>query len=183
MKRFIANILGIGRATLVDDDGELQLVQVTERAFGAGFADRVLDKVRRVTEFGFSSVPPPEAEVLVIRRGGDRSHSLVIATSHRPSRPRGLQSGDVCVYDIRGARILLGPNGIEVDGGGRPVTVRNTPKVRLEADLLEVTGDVVSRADGARVSLNGVRDAYHDHKHTGVQAGTATSGLSDHVSV
>lgn len=181
--KLLANLIAFGRATLVDDGGELQLVQVTEKAFGTGFADRIIDHVRRLTEFGFSSVPPAESEVLVIRRGGDRGQSIVIATSHRPSRPRSLQPGDACLYDVRGARILLGPNGIEVDGGGRPVTVKNTPKVRLETDLLEVTGDVVSRADGSRVSLNGVRDAYVAHKHLQVKTGTDVSGASDHTGV
>jgi phage baseplate assembly protein V len=183
LARWAANYLGIGHATVVDDTGELQLLQVTERAKGRGFADRVTDKIRRVAEYGFSSVPPADTEVLVLRRGGDRAQPIVVGTSHRPSRKKNLQPGDVALYRDGGAFVLLAADRIEIDAAGHDVVVRNASKVRLETDLLEVTGDVVSRADGARVSLNAVRDAYHDHKHTGVQAGTATSGLSDHVSV
>lgn len=68
-----------------------------------------------------------------------------------------------------------------VDGGGLPVRVTNTPMLRVEAEVLECTGDVVSRADDTRVSLNALRDAYVAHHHTGVTAGSASTGATDHT--
>lgn len=176
----LINLLGFGRVSLVDDGEELQRVQVTEGAAGTGFADRVSDDVIRLAEFGFTSNPPIDAEVLLLRRSGDRSQSVVVATSHRPSRRRDLKPGDSAVYDVRGAYVWFTEDGIVIDGAGLPVIVRNTTKLRVEAELLEVTGDVVSRADGAPVSLNALRDAYSAHGHVGVQAGSDTSGLTDH---
>lgn len=184
----IANLIGIGRATLVDDSGEVQLVQVTEGAAGNGFADRVIDKVRRVSEFGFASVPPLESEVLILRRLGQRARSIVIGTSHRASRQKDLKPGDAGIYDVRGAKVMLTANGLVIDCAGLPAVIQNATtvtlkasgKVRVEADTLECTGDVVSRADGTKVSLSALRDAYAAHKHTAVQVGTGVSGLTDH---
>lgn len=182
IRQFFANLVGIGSATQVDDSGEMQLVQVTEGAQGKGFAARVTDKVRRVTEFGFASVPPLGSEVMVIRRGGDRSHSVVIATSHRQSRLKNLGPGDVAVYDVRGAYVKFTSSGIVVDGAGQTVTIQNCGHVQVNGDL-QVTGDVVSRSGGSAVSLNGVRDAYVAHHHTGVTTGAGVSGPSDHIAV
>lgn len=164
------NLIGIGRITLNDDDGDLQLVQVTEGAEGEGFSDRVLDKVPRLTEFGFTSVAPDGAVCLVIRRFGERLKSIVVATSHPASRPKGLQPGDVCVYDVRGATVKFTSSGIVVDGAGQTVQVIGD---------LHVTGDVVSRSGGASVSLNTVHDKYNAHKHTGVSTGAGLSGTTD----
>lgn len=174
-----ANAIGVGQVTQVDDSKEAQLVQVTERAAGTGFADRPTDNVTRVTEFGFASHPPLNSEVLVIRRGGDRSQPIAIATSHRPSRPRDLGEGDAGIYDVRGAKVMLTADGLVIDCAGLPATIRNATTLRIEADRLEVTGDVVSRADGAQVSLNDLRDAYAAHHHTGVATGDGSSGLTD----
>lgn len=187
MMRELLNLFGVGHATMVDDDGEVQKLQLTEKAAGSGFKDRVTDKVRRVMEFGFTSVPPIDSEVLVIGLLGDRSGRIAIATSHRPSRIKGLKPGDVALYDVRGAKIVFSEDGLQIDCAGldaviencTTLTIKASEKVRIEADQLEVTGDVVSRADGTSVSLNALRDAYHAHKHTGVQTGSGSTGLTD----
>lgn len=184
----IGNLFGIGRASVVKDDGELQLLQVTEGARGTGFQDRITDNVPRIAEFGFSSAPPIDSEVLLLNRGGERSQAIAIATSHRPSRPKNLQPGDAGIYDVRGAKVMLTANGLVIDCAGLPaviqnattVTIKASDKVRVEATTLECTGDVVSRADGTQISLNGLRDAYHAHKHTGVQTGSSSTGTTDH---
>lgn len=184
----ILNLIGIGRATVVDDSGDVQLLQVTEGAGGTGGSDLVTDKVPRVAEFGFVSSPPLGSVVTMLRRGGERARSFVIGSSHSPSRPRDLKPGDSGIYDVRGAKVMLTADGLVIDCAGLPATIENattitvkaSEKVRIEAPLTECTGDVVSRADGTRVSLNDLRDAYAAHKHTGVQTGTALSGLTDH---
>lgn len=162
------NLLGIGHATQVDDSGEIQLVQVTEHAKGQGFADRITDKVRRITEFGFASNPPLQSEVLVLRRGGDRSQSQIIATSHRSSRIKNLQPGDVVVYDVRGAYVKFTASGIIIDGAGQPMTIQNVGTVTIHGDL-KVTGEVTAKSGGTEVKLS-------THLHSGVQAGSAKTG-------
>lgn len=173
MMRAIANLVGIGRVTLADDSGELQTVQVTEGAAGSGFTDRIIDKVRRVMEFGFTSVPPLGAEALMLRRSGERSRSIVIGTSHRPSRLNGLQPGDTAIYDVRGAKVQMTSDGLLIDCAGLPAVVRNFTALTVQGDL-HVTGDVVSRSAGTPVSLNGLRGAYNLHKH-------GTTPITDHL--
>lgn len=160
----ILNLIGIGRATLSDDSQEQQFVQLTERFLGNGGTERVTDKVPRVTEFGFTSVLPEGSEIVVIRRNGERAHSIAIASQHRASRPKGLKPGDTAIYDVRGRIIRLTADGIEIDAAGGPVTVKRASKIRCECDV-ETTGDIVSRADGTRVSLNKLYDAYNAHTH------------------
>lgn len=180
MMRWLTNLIAGGRVTLTDDTGDLQKLQITEGAIGTGMEDRIVDGVRRLAEFGFASVPPLDSEVVMIRQGGDRGQSIVIATNHRASRMKNLKPGDAAIHDVRGARVILTEAGIEISCAGLPLVIKQASKVRIEADLLEVTGDIVSRADGTKVSLNALRDAYAAHKHLGVQPGTGVSGLTDH---
>ena len=199
MLEALARLVGFGRATLVDDDGEVQLVQVTEGAAGTGFTDRVIDRVRRVSEFGFASVPPLGSEVMMLRRGAERSQSVVVGTSHRPSRPRGLKPGDTGIYDVRGAKVMLTEDGLVIDCAGLPAIVQNCPtitlkateKVVVDAPGAEFTGDLVAngtisaageitaRTGGTSAALGALHDAYALHKHGLVQAGTGTSGPAD----
>lgn len=191
--RALQNLLGIGRATTIDDSNEVQTMQVTEGAAGSGFADRVIDKVKRVTEFGFSSAPPIDAEVVMFRRGGDRSCSMVIGTSHRPSRPRGLQPGDTVLYDVRGAVVKLTAGGLLIDAAGLPVVIQNASEVTIDAPTVHLTGNLVvdgtiaaagtvtGLSEGSEVEIGALRDAYNAHKHTGVSSGSASTGATDHA--
>ncbi len=182
---WLTNLIGIGHATLIDDREELQRVQVTERAFGNGFADRVTDRVRRITEFGFASVPPLNSEVLMLRRGADRALSTIIGTSHRPSRPRNLKPGDTGIYDVRGARVMLTEDGLVIDCAGLPAVIRNASKLTIDVPEVEMTGalkvagEITALTGGAPVGVGALRDKYNAHKHTGVAAGGASSGTTD----
>ena len=184
----LMNLIGIGRLKLVNDDREIMGFQVSQGETGSDAAEAITDDIPAILHFGLSSNPPLESEVVMVRRGGDRSQAVAIGTSHRPSRPKGLKPGDTTLYDVRGRHILLNADGIEIDGKGGPVRVVNATtvtivasgKVRLETPTVETTGDFISRCDGAPVSLNGLHDAYDAHKHTGVTAGTALTGLTDH---
>lgn len=172
--RFLANLLGIGKATRTDDSSEVQAVQVTVGSVGMSDRDRVSEDVPRLTEYGFTSLLPDDAEVLVIRRNGERQSGTIIATQHRASRPTGLLKGEVWHYDMWGHAVKFTKTGVVIDGAGDVVTVTNASKIRAECDI-ETTGDIISRADGVRVSLNELRDAYDVHDHPPI-AGTTTWG-------
>lgn len=197
----ILNLIGIGRVSLVDDTKDLQEVQITEKAYGHGFADRLLDRVTRLVDFGFSSAPPIDSEAMMLRRNGDRGHSVVVATSHRPSRPKNLKPGDTVVYDVRGAKVQLTEDGLLIDCAGLPaqisnattVTITGSDEIHLDAPTVSISGDlevqgaitghaeVTAHQGGSAVGLGALRDAYNAHKHGGVDTGTGTSGLSDHT--
>lgn len=186
-------MVGIGRVKIVDDSKqELQILQVAEGPTGSDKSEAVTDHVPSIGHFGFSSNMPLESEVVLLRIGGDRSQSIAIGSSHRPSRPKDLGTGDSMQYRAKdgalSAYIWLKDGVIQIDAAAGDVVIQNaanvtvkaTTKVRIEAPKLEVTGDIVSRAGGAEVSLNALRDAYHAHKHSGVTTGTGSSGTTDH---
>lgn len=168
----LLNLIGIGRMTLIDDTGDVQLVQMTEGTAGNGLADRVTERIKRITEYGFASSPPADTDVVVLRRNGDRGLGLAIATSHKASRPKNLPKGDVWIYDLRGHAVKMTAHGIEIDAAGDQVTVTNASRIRAECDI-ETTGDIISRCDGQSVSLNALRDAYDVHDHPPIAAGAS----------
>jgi phage baseplate assembly protein V len=175
----VLHMIRSGRITVVDDTGPVQRVQVDQGALGPDDARSIVDKVPFLGIFGFSSSPPIQSDVVVLRLGGTRSLTVAIGTNHQPSRLKGLGPGDSAQYDVRGAYIRLTAAGIIIDGAGLPMTIRNVGTMTLEGEL-HVTGDVVARSAGTAVSLNGLHDAYDAHKHTGVTAGAALSGTTDH---
>jgi phage baseplate assembly protein V len=167
---WLRNLLWFGRVTLVDDADDFQRLQLAQRAAGNGGSDRIPDRVLRIAQFGFTSVPPIDADVVVINRNGEAALGVALGTAHRASRPRNLKPGDAAIYDVRGRIIRLTEDGIEIDGAGGMVTVTNASKVRCTCDI-ETTGDVVARADGKAVSLGALHDTFNLHNHPPVAAG------------
>lgn len=181
MNRGLENLVGLGVVSDVDDSGEVQQLQVTERAAGSGFIDRVLDRISRLFAFGFTSVAPLGSDVLMLRRGGDRNCSMAIATSHRASRPKGLQPGDSAMYDVRGIIIKMTADGLEISAAGLPIIIHNASKLTLDVPEVECTGtlkaagEITALTDGAEAALGALRDTYNDHDHGGIVRGSARS--------
>ena len=169
----LLSMFGLARLTFLEDDGPVQRLQVEEGSVGDG--ERVLDQVPFVGQFGFVSRPPLKSEVLLARFGGRRAASVAIGTNHQPSRLRGLAEGDAALHDARSAFMWLTPGGLVIDGAGLPATIRNVGTLTIEGDI-RCTGDVVTRSAAAAMSVNGLHDAYHQHTHGLVKAGTDTSG-------
>ncbi|KUR80753.1 phage baseplate assembly protein [Novosphingobium sp. FSW06-99] len=174
MRQFLANLVGAGNVTTVDDTGPVQQMQVTEPAAGSGFGSRVLDKVLRIFQFGFTSVPPLGSQVVTLRRGGDRSITIVIGTNHQASRPTGLQPGDSAMYDVRGVIIKFTAAGPLIDCGGLPFVVQNTTGMHVKG-ALTVDDDVTALAASDPLAISTVRSTFNAHDHSGVTAGTGTS--------
>jgi len=178
-------MLTVGRATLgpVDDAGGLQRGQVTM------LAGETRDSVERVQPFGFSSVPFPGADCLVVCVGGNRDHPVIIGTDDRRYRPTGQAPGDVVIYSHQtGHRITLkADRTIEIQGD--VLTLKADTKIRLESPLVEmtgaiataapatalnvttaalnVTGEVQDRAGAGGMTMAGMRDDYNAHTHAG----------------
>lgn len=152
--------LMISRAVLsaVNDAGGIQLVQVKL------LDGEVRDGVERMQNYGFTSVPKAGAEGLMACVSGDRDHGIVVTMDDRRFRLKGLQAGEVALYDDLGHKVHLTRTGIVVDGGGHDITIQNAPNVNLSGDL-HAQGDVTA---------NGI--SLKTHVHGGVQAGGSTTG-------
>ncbi|MGT2507916.1 phage baseplate assembly protein V [Cupriavidus basilensis] len=162
--------LMIGRCVLmaVADAGKLQRAQVRI------LADDDHDDVERMQQYGYTSVPLPGAEGVVVAVGGNSDHGILIAVEDRRYRLVGLVGGEVAVYDDQGQKVHLTRTGIVIDGAGKDVTVSNAPNVRLDGNLV-VAGNITADGDisdqGGAKSMKAMRTAYNQHNNG---AGTTT---------
>ena len=127
--------------------------------------------VEHLEPYGFTARANSGAEAVVLFPDGDRSHAVVVTVSDRRYRLKGLQTGEVAVYDDQGQSVtqkeeLFYDNitGIVVDGAGKTITFRNSPKARFEMDL-EVTGQVKDLCGSSGTTMSAMRLAYNGHRH------------------
>lgn len=153
--RRIQFTIGRGRVTAIDDSGSVQEMQAQLDAL------ETRDGTPRLAEFGFTSNPPADSDVVFVFLAGNRTSGIAIATNHQPSRPTGLQPGESQLYDLWGKSIYLTQdNGIVIDAKNTNVTVNNaetvtvnaSTKVVLNTPTLEVTGDITS---GGNITASG----------------------------
>lgn len=136
----------------------------------AMLAGETRDAVERVQPFGLTSAPVAGADVLVLCMGGNRDHPVVVGVDDRRYRPSGMQPGEVCLYSAYeggvGHRILLkADRSIEISGD--VLVLKADTKVRVEAPMLECTGQVKDLCDGAGMTMEGMRTDYNAHGHPG----------------
>jgi phage gp45-like len=157
LRNQLANLVARAVVQLVNDGAKLQVVQlgVLEGETRAG--------CERFQEYGFTSVPLPGAEAVVLFVGGRRDHALVVAVDDRRHRPTDLEAGDSALYHHAGPRVLAKSDRVVADA----------PEVRLGSDA---ASDFVALASLVLDELNAVRAAFNTHIHTNVTAGSGTSG-------
>ena len=175
-------LVGVGRVTLVDDSGPVQMLQLKLGAL------ELRDRTPRLADFGFTSYPPAGSDAALLFVGGDRSNGVVIATGNQTYRMKALSSGDVAIYDSRGQSIWLTAQGIVVNGAGLPLTVNDTPIVTVNAATqinlqtpkvscsgdLAVAGNIVAQgdiADHGTKTMAGMRTVFNGHDHDDPQGG------------
>lgn len=113
----VANTVARAVVQLVDDGTKLQLVQL------GVLAGETVDGAEHYQPYGFSSVPLPGAEAVVVFPNGDRSHPLVVSVSDRRYRPTGGDAGEVTMYNHNGAKATITKDGdiIATPAAGRDV--------------------------------------------------------------
>jgi phage gp45-like len=146
-----------GVVRLSDDQQRAQELQVS------ALAGEVLSKVERFGEFGFVSRPPAGTEVLLISLGGDRGHTIAVATENRDVRPQGLAEGEAGIYAAAGGSVVA------------RITLRADGTVEITAPSVTISGDLVVQGDVSDSvgSLQEFRDAYNAHTH-GETGGTTS---------
>lgn len=183
--------LTISRAivTLVDDSGGFQILQVK------GLPGEVLDGIERFQEYGFTSVPLPGAEAILVFVGGSRSHGVAIAVDDRRHRKKGMQRGESAIHTDEGDSIHLKRGKIIAVTSGGEIQV-TAPKIKLagaiDVDIagllvkISATGAIVIDAtgavtiDGATIGLTGTTTIegrlWLAHTHSGVFPGGGNTG-------
>lgn len=141
--RYLRNLIAWGKSSISDDGGPYQILQVLVGPY------EIMDGRPNIQLFGLAGNPPAGTDVVLIYPSGDRSAGIGIASNHQASRPRGQLPGEVTLHNAFEMRIALTADGIVVDGGSKPLMIRNIPAVTVgavdaPADLC-VTGDLFHR--------------------------------------
>ena len=149
--RRLALVVGRGRIKQSDDSGPIQSLQVSLNSLET-------PDLRRVSEFGHASWPPDGCDAIVLFIGGDRSNGVVIGTHDLSSRFKLETKGESALYDIFGKYIWLKKESVEIECNDKPLLVKNTKKLTIEAgsDGMEitVTGNVVLNMGGNDLVIN-----------------------------
>lgn len=146
----------------ISDSGGVQTVQ-------AGLlADEVKDGLERFQNYGFTSHPHSGAEAAIVFLGGNRDHGIVVAVDDKRYRLKGLQGGEVALYDDQGTKIVL--------KRGNQIEITASVKVKMITPRLEVTGDIIDNCENNSVTVKQARDTYNLHTHDGVQSGPSNTG-------
>lgn len=151
--RRMSAAIGVGRVTLVDDDGGAQSIQVRLSA------NEIRDAAPRIAEYGFTSNPPPGSDAVIVFIAGDRSQGIVIATGNQTYRLTGLGDGDVALYDTRGQHVKLTATGMILDA---PLGLTVNGNVTIVGDTTQ-TGAITATQE-ITSTLGGTHTlTKHDH--------------------
>ncbi|EMB4692027.1 phage baseplate assembly protein V [Citrobacter farmeri] len=150
----------IGRAVVKSIDAASKCQMVDVELIGA----QTKAGIEHLEHYGFTSHAKPGSEGVVLFPDGDRSHGIVIAVADRRYRLRGLEEGEVALYDDLGQKVHLTRSGIIVDGAGKLIRFVNAPKARFEMDI-EATGHIKDLCDSGGLTMSAMRIVYNGHKH------------------
>ena len=146
----------------ISDSGGVQTIQ-------AGLlADELKDGIERFQNYGFTSHPHAGAEAAIMFMGGNRDHGICVAVDDKRYRIKGLQGGEVAIYDDLGTKIVL--------KRGNEVEITASTKVKIITPRLEVTGDIIDNCETNTHTVKNMRDTYNLHTHDGVQSGPSNTG-------
>lgn len=160
----IRNLLSRGVLTLLDDSTKFQTLQMK------GYAGETLDGIERFQDYGFVSHPEAGAEGIIVFPAGDRSHGIALVVGDRRYRIK-VSKQDVAMYDNRGQKVHLTPDGINVvspfkiSATAPLITLVASDKVRIETPVLECTGEIKDHCDGDGKTMSSMRSVFNAHKH------------------
>lgn len=180
-------VIGRGRINIIDDSKNVQMAQI-----GLNVGE-VRDNTPRVSEYGFSSSPPPGTDCVVVFLGGDRSQAAIIGTNSATDRMKGLAPGESALWSQVGQYIYLSENGIVIEAKDLPVTINNATSITVNASqpitlntpLLQVngainaTGDIIDNSATQAHNMAAMRTIYNTHTHGGVFSGGSHTDVPD----
>ncbi len=156
----IANLLGRGVITGVDDARKVQELQIS------GLPGETRDEIEHFQPYGFTSNPPKGLAVLVAWFNGRRDHGVALGVGDGRYRIKNLASGEVAIYAQAGQTIIMKANGdIEM-------APKAGQKVKISADV-DVTGTLTASSD---VITNG--KSLKTHVHIGTALVPTVGGVA-----
>ena len=165
VSRSLANMRGAVRAVLQG----IATAQRIQRVDAEALADEQLQDVELMQHFGFTSAPPPGAQLIVLPLGGRTSAAVVIASEHGSYRLQLGAQGEAAIYNQWGDQVHLKAD--------RSIEVIAAAKVRLATPLVEMTGNLtVVGTIVATGNVTGAGKSLAAHVHSGVVSGGSNTG-------
>lgn len=162
----------IGRAVLaaIDDDRTLQTLQIEL------LDDETQDGVEHFQPYGLAAHPHAGAEAIALSVGGLRSHAVVLAVGDRRYRLKGLQAGEVALYDDQDQMVLIGREGIRIVSP-LGVAIETDGDFSVDAGgAVSIRGDGDTLIDGASILLGEGATLDAARKTDAVSGGAITGG-------
>lgn len=128
---------------VVNDAAGIQALQLS------GLEGELIEDAERMQDYGFTSAPFPDAEAVLVFPGGLRSHGLVVAVGDRRYRLKGLQAGEVAMYDDQGQSVVLTRDGIRIVTA-RSIEMEAGERFRVTAPDIELIGNVVTGGEAGQ---------------------------------
>ena len=126
------NMIARAIVRLIGDDGTRQSAQLEVTA------GEYLDDVPRIQNYGLTSVPPVDGtDAIVLFLNGDRNEGITIAMENRQFRLKGLESGEVALFDDLGNVVKLGRDQLEVAAVTK--LIATAPEAQVTAPIVQVT--------------------------------------------
>jgi phage gp45-like len=116
--------------------------------------------------YGLTAHPHPGGITLLLHVGGDQSDPVALPPAGRNHRRVDLTAGQVSLYDSKGTEVHLCDDDTLV--------IRAALKVRIETPRLEVTGEIIDRADSGGSMMSAMRAVYDGHTHPEPDGGTGS---------
>lgn len=154
----LRNLISRCTVALANAGSKLQSLQIRM------LAGEMKDWVEHLEPYGFTSHPVDGAEGVAVFPGGDRSHGVVIVVADRRYRIQGLKKGEVALHDDQGQSVHLTRSGIVVKAAGKPVTITEAEKLRVECPI-ECTHDITDKVGAGGKSMAAMRATYNTHNH------------------
>ena len=127
---------------------------------------------------GFASALPVGTDIVVLNMGGDNTQSVAIASNHQRYRPKGMQTGETCIYDMQTVQqsILLRQDGTVVINGFHDIIISCDTSISITAPTVTIHGDL--HVTGAVVAGSGGSDqvALQTHRHGADSHGDSVPG-------
>jgi phage baseplate assembly protein V len=141
----IRMIVARGVVKVVNDSLKCQGLQVEL------LADELRDDVERFEDYGMTSHPFVDSEVLYLSVGGQRSHGIAVRVLDRRYRPKNLAEGDVCLFTDKGERVYLETSGDMLHLGAKYADDFLAKATETEASDSAIKANV----DALRTAING----------------------------
>lgn len=139
----IRMMLARGVISTVNDGTKVQQMSIKL------LAGEMRDKVERFQEYGFTSHPHDDMEVLTVFIGGDRANPVIVAVGDRKFRLKDLKKGEVALYTDEGDTLIFKRGRtLEINTSNYNVNAGNKTEKITDGLTVNVGGNVKLTAGG-----------------------------------